>query len=765
MNNIYWVGIRESDLITIENLYDGSITYFGSGINKNHSLFNNKISRKNHNEELPLFIEFIEKSMYEVLNENPKAKFMLYNQILAYSLCKNLRDKIICLNDKDILDKVNNKILCRDFLNNSVNILENIKIPGKKINYNYLKDIWTQQNEYVIQSPISSGGTGTYIINEKNQNEIISKLKQNEKYLVTPYYEHAISLNVHCVLNKNSYIIYPVSIQITKKENENILYKGCDFIAAQQLKSEIRDSLLKQTEKICKILSQNNYLGVCGIDFMLINGEIYFSEINPRFQASTAILNLSLSKSKMLSINEATIMAYYGQGNLELKKHKIKDFYSSYVYEQSIQYEKFNKHIFNTYFDIFPEYSILKDGYTYDSFAENNSYLFRTIYPYSITSIVENKLLVNELFSGYLLKKQFNAIELKTMLMIFGIRISSDALLKIKETGNIREANFSAIDIIINEKLIINCPYKINHSEFSPFYICVENNLFYLFYLDKKITQINIYYESSLNNKITSTGIFYNSVAFLATDRLRINYNPVCYFKLVGQDCKFCNLPNCNQHYHFEDIQEILRDFLDNESFRHILIGGGSNLPNSDFNNIIELAKFIKSKTNKPIYLMSLPPKDSEILTTLYNVGINEVAFNIEIFNQELANCYMPGKGKITRDHYYDILKQAVELWGNSGNVKSMVIIGLESEDEILKGIEKLCNIGVQPMLSIFRPMENTALKHLLPPTTEYILKLYRKAYTICKKYKIDLGPSCIFCQNNTLTVPVDYDNFVFTLS
>lgn len=765
MNNIYWIGIRESDLITIENLYDGSITYFGSGINNNHSLFNNKISRKNHNEDLPLFIEFIEKSMYKILNENPKAKFMLYNQILAYSLCENLRNKIICLNDKDILDKVNNKILCRAFLNNSVNVLKSMQVLGKTINYNYLNDIWPHQNEYVIQSPVSSGGTGTYIINKKNQNQIISRLKQNEKYLVTPYYERAISLNVHCVLAKNSYIVYPVSVQITRRENENILYKGCDFIVAQQLKSKTKDSLLKQTEKICKILSQNNYLGVCGIDFMLINDEIYFSEINPRFQASTAILNLSLSKGKELSINEATIMAYYGQRDLELAEHKIKDFYSSYAYEQSIQYKKFNEHIFNTYFEIFPEHSILKDGYTYDSIAENNSYLFRTIYPYSITSIVENKLLVNELFSGYLLKNQFSAIELKTMLMVFGIRISSEALLKIKETGNIREANFSAIDIIIDKKFIVNCPYKINHSEFSPFYICVENNLFYLCCIDKKITRINIYYESNLNNKITSKGIFYNSVAFLATDRLRINYNSVCYFKLIGQDCKFCNLPNCNQQYNFEDIQEIIMDFLDNESFRHILIGGGSNNPNSDFNNIIELTKFIKRKTNKPIYLMSLPPQNSETLTTLYNIGINEVAFNIEIFNQELADYYMPGKGKITREHYYDILKRAVELWGNSGNVKSMIIIGLESEDEILNGIENICKLGVQPMLSIFRPMENTALKHFLPPSTKYILKLYKKICTICNKHKIDLGPSCVSCQNNTLTVPVEYDDFVFTLS
>ena len=31
MSNIYWVGIRESDLLSVDGLYCGSVTFFGSG--------------------------------------------------------------------------------------------------------------------------------------------------------------------------------------------------------------------------------------------------------------------------------------------------------------------------------------------------------------------------------------------------------------------------------------------------------------------------------------------------------------------------------------------------------------------------------------------------------------------------------------------------------------------------------------------------------------------------------------------------------------
>ena len=155
---------------------------------------------------------------------------------------------------------------------------------------------------------------------------------------------------------------------------------------------------------------------------------------------------------------------------------------------------------------------------------------------------------------------------------------------------------------------------------------------------------------------------------------------------------------------------------------------------------------------------MSIPPSDLEIISKLYNAGISEMAFNIEIFDDNLAIKYMPGKGRISREHYYKALTKATSLCGKNGNVRSMVIIGLEPEETLLTGIEKLCQIGVQPMLSIFRPMENTLLEYLLPMTCQKIYELYLKIHNICFKYGQSLGPTCIYCQNNTLAIPLKYE-------
>lgn len=762
MNHIYWLGIRKSDLLAIDFLYQGSITLFGDGEDGNICLFKESIARKNHNNELKIFKKFNKTAILQILHEDPYAKFMFYNPILAYSLENNLKEKVICLNELGILKVINDKMLCKLWLRDTVKMIETIQMFGNELNLSTLNNLLNNKKEYVIQLPISSGGTGTYILNNENQNEIISKISPSQLYIVSPYYRNAISLNIHCVIYKNTFQLYPISVQIIKEEGYNLIYKGCDFIVTKSLKEEIKLQLMAQAKNICRKLCQCNYRGVCGIDFMLIDEQIFFCEINPRFQASTMPLNLALKENQVLSINEATIQAFSGSHSQFGCLHNINVPYSSFAYEKQIGNMDFYNNIFQTYFAMYPQYAILKDGYSFNNDAEQGSYMFRTIFSHPLTSIMNNELRINELFGGYSPEPSMPFIYLKVMLLNFGVKFTIEAFSYIKEKGNIREGNFFAIDLVLGDDFIVNCPYNINHSEYSPFIIRLVEQKIFLYYYNTKITDVTIYYESNLNRKKTPNDIPYSSVAFLATDRLRINYNPVCYYKTSKKACQFCNLPEHNTHYSFDDITTIIEDYIDNESFRHILLGGGSSNPESDFQEIITLIRFLKGKTKKPLYLMSLPPNDLEIISKLYKEGIDEIAFNIEVFQDELARKYMPGKGRILRQYYFDALEKAVSLWGKTGNVRSMIILGLEPESSLLSGIEKLCKIGVQPMISLFRPMENTPLSFELPMSIQKTVELYVKIEDICAKYGQLLGPSCVYCQNNTLSVPTKYINKEF---
>lgn len=751
------MGVRKSDLLSVDSLYQGSITFFGDGKDGNICLFNEGITRKNHNTEFEIFKKFNKESILQVLNKDPDAKFMFYNPILAYSLENDLREKVICLNKLDILKVINDKMLCTLWLQNTVQSVETIQMFGNEINLRNLNNLLNNKKEYVIQLPVSSGGTGTYVLNTQNQDEVLTRIAPSQLYKISPYYKDAISLNIHCVIFENTFRLYPISVQIIKEENNNLIYKGCDFITGATLNDNIKKQLKLQAENICKKLNHCNYRGVCGIDFMLINGQVFFCEINPRFQASTVALNLALSKNCRMSVNEAVINAFCDYQPPAEDLFDMHVSYSLFAYEKHIENTKFYKNIFQTYFTMYPQYALLKDGYTFDTDAEQGAYLYRSIFPHQLTSIMENELRINELFGGYEFKFTMEPVRLKIMLINFGIRFTEEALSHIKDIGNLREGNFSAIDIILADEFVVNCPYGINHSEYSPFIIRLVKQKLFLYYFDKMITDVSIYYESKLNQKETVNGVPYYAVAFLATDRLRINYNSVCYYKNVKTACQFCNLPEKNVPYTFDDITFIVEDYINHESFRHILLGGGSGNPKSNFQDVIKLTRFLKSKTNKPLYLMSLPPEDLEVISQLYAEGIDEIAFNIEIFHEKLARQYMPGKGIISREHYYKALEKATSLWGKDGKVRSMIILGLEPESFLLTGIEKLCKIGVQPMLSIFRPMDNTSLASMLPLSIQKTMELYETIEQICAKYGQTLGPSCVYCQNNTLSIPSKY--------
>lgn len=154
---------------------------------------------------------------------------------------------------------------------------------------------------------------------------------------------------------------------------------------------------------------------------------------------------------------------------------------------------------------------------------------------------------------------------------------------------------------------------------------------------------------------------------------------------------------------------------------------------------------------------MSLPPEDISHIYDYYQLGLNEVAFNIEIYDRRIAAQLMPGKGKIPLTQYMNALEESTKYFGRTGNVRSMLIVGLERENSLLTGVKDLCSIGVSPMLSIFRPMPLTKMNHIIPPTNNDIKRIYKTAEKICQQHNLQLGPSCDQCQNNTLSLPNHY--------
>ena len=85
---------------------------------------------------------------------------------------------------------------------------------------------------------------------------------------------------------------------------------------------------------------------------------------------------------------------------------------------------------------------------------------------------------------------------------------------------------------------------------------------------------------------------------------------------------------------------------------------------NSNFENIFEVVKFLRNKNDKKISIMTTPPKQIETIKELKKCGVDEVIFNLEIFDRNIAKNIMPGKGTITLLDYTRAFENSVQIFG-----------------------------------------------------------------------------------------------------
>lgn len=759
--SLYWIGIRESEILHTNNFFKGSITIFGSNSNSNYAFDSTTSWRFDYNLDNEKLIVFVNKVATNILKNDSTAKFMFYLPEEMYEYNYEVQKNTICQNECELLNLLGNKIYCKLWLNNSINELPYITMTGKELLNSNLQKYFKGYDEFVVQSAYSCGGFGTKLFNKNDQT-----LNDNTLYMVTPYLKKNISLNAHVVIYNDDIIILPPSVQIICLINNMFLYKGADFVSYERLLDKSQKEVLRMVGIIAQKLQYCGYRGVCGIDLLYdINKDIvYFSEINARFQSSTFILNKVLA-SQGLSVQKLHYDAFYNNCcsyKRNLPQHIPYSFYS-YQYTKMLdsQLKYLHKALTHNNFEFYDDK--LDWNYRLDEYT----HLFKVVFHRSIVSWESDNILripENVTVSRINFEKQINPkdyfVNLKIALVNQGVVISPEAMSFIEKNEKINCKEFEAVDMQLINALYFNVPFQVNLSELSPFSIkMLSDNIYGLYYydvpmrFDNNLLEVTIRMVDPFSSKQTSQGFLYEDIAYLGIDRLRVYHKQGCYFKQIGQGCQFCDIDNVLPSFSMEDIKEVLDAYKHIPQINHFLIGGGSEAPESNFSNIIELSNYIRSTFKKPIYLMSLPPKSIDVLEQLKAAGITEVAFNIEIYNRALAQKYMPGKGKITIDHYLLALKHAVKLWGNNGAVRSIFIIGLEPKESLLEGIEEICKYGVSPILSIFKPISGTALEYMIPFTTNEIKNIYNETLKICNTYGVELGPQCHYCEDNVLKI------------
>lgn len=754
--NLIWVGPRESDISDCRNLFLGSVTIFGSNQNGNVSYCKENSVRIDHNVPGCVDDSFWINGLKNLKNKYPHSKILYYNSEFGYRIDNELKKDVVCCNSLSLLKMLDDKTTMRKAFSSLVPV-----VPFQELTYSNsfdLSALFLNVSKLIFQDNYSSGGYGTHVldINALNADRFIGKT-----FMVSPYFEKSISVNVHLIIGNKDILYFPGSIQIIQEIEHKLIYLGADYIAFQTISVSEKNKLKNYAVKLGKYLQKIDYRGVVGFDFLITKDEIMFVEVNARFQASTPLLNIALKKNNLPSIQEMQLAAFFDY-DLPVQD----DIDSMFVPYSMISYIEgtWNKPyaLLNDAEDVSEIDKLFLDGFSKHEHIHKNAYLFKMIFNTNCSSITpdytvdiyENLLDIKDDFFTAIINKE--RLETKISLLNQGVKISDTAKKQIEDTGKIRNAVFSAVDLTIFDSLHINCPRKLKFSNFTPWKIDInKDGKLAIFYYNNEISNVVLDLDDIYCDNLIKSDVKFSDVCFWATDRLRIHHSLSCCMKNQGIGCKFCEVPESNRCITIDDILYVTDFYIEHaNTFRHFLIGGGSEPREIECKNILKIVKHIREKSEKDIYVMSLPPKNLNILKEYYEAGVTEIGFNIELFDPNVALRYMPGKGKITRQEYFSTLEEAVKYWGRTGKVRSLMIVGLESESNLLQGIQELCKIGVMPILSVFRPIPGTDTENIVPPSNRFLRNVYKKGTMICNEFSLHLGPECPSCQNNTLSLP-----------
>ncbi len=254
----------------------------------------------------------------EIKKNDKNAKFMLYNQAAIEFMDDT--SSLVCLNDINLIKKLNNKPECKRLLKDEINVLDHKYLKADEISFEKLNRLFKRKNgKYVVQQPVGFGGEGTYLLDKKT----MPKLDKNITYAATEYIENSLPINNTFMISGSDIMIFDGSLQVIKADDE-LIYDGYDYDGYKKLSKALQKKIYYQTQKIAQKLRTLGYRGIGGVDYIIDgNQNIFFMEINPRFQASSCELDKNLRKQNLPSIFTLNYLSFYNEAKFKEYCNKI----------------------------------------------------------------------------------------------------------------------------------------------------------------------------------------------------------------------------------------------------------------------------------------------------------------------------------------------------------------------------------------------------------------------------------------------------------
>jgi hypothetical protein len=311
MSNLIWVGSRLSDIEGSERIFSGAITLLNSTrVNVPTLSFQDQYGyRPNQNvlNEIKTIHKFFGEAISKLSSEEPSAIFMSYGR--DYSIPDS---PFPYINSLRLDNLCQDKFRSRSLVSNFASVAPMALLFRADCTTDKISNLFPNRSKFVVQSIVGSGGEGTIIVDSDDINSRMPLIPGDE-LIVSPFIE-GIPINVHAVIGERDTALFQPSIQIIELDNRGKpLYRGGDFGASLDIEPSLAETISETSKRIAHRLRVAGYRGIFGIDFIISDMALIFIEINPRFQASSFILNTHLRDHGLPTLHELQRRAFLGE--------------------------------------------------------------------------------------------------------------------------------------------------------------------------------------------------------------------------------------------------------------------------------------------------------------------------------------------------------------------------------------------------------------------------------------------------------------------
>lgn len=145
----------------------------------------------------------------------------------------------------------------------------------------------------VLRKNKSDGGAGLQLVRDHDELAAAWQLHPEGFFAAAPLLEPSVPINVNaCAFADGHVTLHGPSLQligIRGLTRRTFGYCGNDFAAPRLFAPTVWDEIEAMVTTVGRWLAGKGYLGAFGVDALLCGNRVYLTEINPRFQGSSAL--------------------------------------------------------------------------------------------------------------------------------------------------------------------------------------------------------------------------------------------------------------------------------------------------------------------------------------------------------------------------------------------------------------------------------------------------------------------------------------------